>query len=132
MSATTEGFAHPEFLVETDWLAAHLGDPKVVVLDCTTHLIPDPKITYTVKPGLEDFEKGHIPGAQFLDLQADLSDQNTKLRFMLPPPGEFAAAMRRFASGVTAGSSPTAPPTRNGRRGCGGCCGFTASTTRRC
>src|SRR2546430_13437412 len=33
------------------------------------HLIPDPKITYTVKSGREDFEKGHIPGAQFLDLQ---------------------------------------------------------------
>jgi thiosulfate/3-mercaptopyruvate sulfurtransferase len=96
MSAGRDGFVHPEFLVETDWLQAHLGDPKIVVLDCTTHLIPDPKIAYTVKPGREDFEKGHVPGAQFLDLQADLSDQNTKLRFMLPPPGEFAAAMRRF------------------------------------
>src|SRR2546430_15823553 len=63
------------------------------------HLIPDPKITYTVKPGREDFEKGHIPGAQFLDLQADLSDQQTKLRFMLPPPAAFAAAMRRFGIG---------------------------------
>src|SRR3954453_23114337 len=106
MSAGREGFVHPEFLVETDWLAAHSGGPHLLVLDCTTHLIPDPKITYTVKPGREDFEKGHIPGAQFLDLQAYLSDQNTKLRFMLPPPGEFAAAMRRFgfsddSSGVT-------------------------------
>ena len=68
MSAT--GFTHPEFLVETAWLAAHLADPNLVVLDCTTHLIPDPKITYTVKSGREDFEKGHIPGAQFLDLEA--------------------------------------------------------------
>jgi thiosulfate/3-mercaptopyruvate sulfurtransferase len=92
------GYVHPEYLVETDWLAAHLGDPKLVVLDCTTHLIPDPKITYTVKPGREDFEKGHIPGAQFADVQADLSDNtgSTKLRFMLPPSAEFAAAMRRF------------------------------------
>jgi thiosulfate/3-mercaptopyruvate sulfurtransferase len=90
------GYVHPEYLVETDWFAAHLDDPKLVVLDCTVHLIPDPKITYTVKSGLEDFEKGHIPGAQFLDLQADLSDQTTKLRFMLPPPAAFAAAMRRF------------------------------------
>jgi thiosulfate/3-mercaptopyruvate sulfurtransferase len=92
-----DGYAHPEYLVETDWLAAHRGDPNIVVLDCTTHLIPDPKITYTVKPGREDFEKDHIPGAQFLDLQADLSDNSgTKLRFMLPKPAEFAAAMRRF------------------------------------
>jgi thiosulfate/3-mercaptopyruvate sulfurtransferase len=84
-------------LVETDWLAAHLGDPNLVVLDGTIHLIPDPKITYTVKSGREDFEKGHIPGAQFLDLQADLSDNSQlPLRFMLPKAAEFAAAMRRF------------------------------------
>jgi thiosulfate/3-mercaptopyruvate sulfurtransferase len=91
------GYAHPEYMVETDWLAAHLGDPNLVVLDGTIHLIPDPKITYTVKSGREDFEKGHIPGAQFLDLQADLSDNSQlPLRFMLPKAAEFAAAMRRF------------------------------------
>src|SRR5260370_749438 len=101
MSATTEGFAHPEFLVETDWLHTHLRDANLVLLDCTTHLMPDPKITYTVNPGREDFEKGHTPGAQFLDLQADLSDNTqTKLRFMLPSPAEFAAAMRRFGIGA--------------------------------
>ena len=33
-------FAHPEYLVDTAWLAAHLDDPGVVVLDATTHLIP--------------------------------------------------------------------------------------------
>ncbi len=95
------GFVHPEFLVETDWLAAHLGDPNLVVLDGTVHLIPDPKITYTVKSGREDFEKGHIPGAQFVDLQADLSDNTgkTKLRFMRPSAAEFAASMGRFGVG---------------------------------
>ena len=52
------GFVHPEYLVETDWLAQHLNDPNVLVFDCTTHLLPDPKITYQVKPGREDFEAG--------------------------------------------------------------------------
>jgi len=94
-----DGFAHPEFLVETDALQAQLGDQNLVVLDCTTHLIPDPKITYTVKPGREDFEKGHIPGAQFVDLQADLSAKHPRLRFMMPGPEEFAAAMGRFGVG---------------------------------
>jgi thiosulfate/3-mercaptopyruvate sulfurtransferase len=94
------GFAHPEYLVETDWLAAHLGDPNLVVLDGTVHLIPDPKITYTVKSGREDFEKGHIPGAQFVDLQADLSDNTQqRLRFMRPGAAEFAASMGRFGVG---------------------------------
>jgi len=107
-----DGYAHPEYLVETDWLAAHLDDPKLVVLDGTIHLIPDPKITYTVKSGREDFEKGHIPGAQFLDLQADLSDNGQlPLRFMLPKPAEFAAALRRF--GISADSRVVTYSTAN-------------------
>lgn len=92
-----DGFMHPEFLVETDWLAGHPDD--VVVLDCTTHLIPDPKTTYVVKPGREDFERGHIPGAQFCDVSRDVSDTTSKLNFMRPGPDEFAAAMRRFGVG---------------------------------
>ena len=49
--STTEGFAHPEFLIETDALEQQLDDPELRILDCTTHLIPDPKITYQVVPG---------------------------------------------------------------------------------
>lgn len=99
MNGGVQGFVHPEFLIETDALQTQLGDSHLVVLDCTTHLIPDPKITYTVKSGREDFEKGHIPGAQFVDLQADLSAKHPKLRFMMPGPEEFAAAMGRFGVG---------------------------------
>jgi thiosulfate/3-mercaptopyruvate sulfurtransferase len=90
------GFAHPEFLVETDWLAQHLADPGVVVLDCTTHLIPNPAITYDVVPGRADYEKSHIPGALFVDVSRDVSDTSQSLRFMRPSPDDFAAAMRRF------------------------------------
>jgi thiosulfate/3-mercaptopyruvate sulfurtransferase len=89
-------FAHPEYLVETEWLSQHLDDPNVLVLDCTTHLIPDPKITYQVKPGREDFEQGHIPGAQFVDMLRDVSDTSQRLRFMRQSSDDFAAAMRSF------------------------------------
>jgi len=90
------GFAYPEFLVETGWLEQHLDDPTVVVLDCTTHLIPNPKITYDVVPGREDFEKGHIKGAQFCDVSRDVSDTSHTFRFMRQTPEDFAAAIRRF------------------------------------
>src|SRR5580692_4743452 len=104
------GFEHPEFLVETEWLAQHLDD--VVVLDCTTHLIPDPKITYVVKPGREDFERGHIPGAQFCDVSRDVSDTTQKLNFMRPTPEDFAASMCRFgiSNGTRVVSYSTANP----------------------
>ena len=96
---TMEGFAHPEFLIATEALERRLGDPELRIFDCTIHLIPNPNIGYTVKPGREDFEKGHIPGAQFIDLQADLSAPHPKLRFMLPSADAFAAAMGRFGVG---------------------------------
>jgi len=98
MSATQD-FAHPEFLIETEELQHRLGDPELRVFDCTIHLIPNPDIGYTVKPGHEDFENGHIPGAQFIDLQADLSAPHPKLRFMLPSAESFSAAMGRFGVG---------------------------------
>jgi thiosulfate/3-mercaptopyruvate sulfurtransferase len=99
MSGADQGFAHPEFLIETADLAALLGDPRLRVFDCTVHLIPNPDIGYVAKPGREDFEKGHIPGAQFIDLQVDLSAPHPQLRFMLPRAEALAAAMGRFGVG---------------------------------
>jgi thiosulfate/3-mercaptopyruvate sulfurtransferase len=93
------GFAHPEFLIDTASLARQLGDPGLVVLDCTTHLVPDPKTTYRVVPGRADFEKGHIPGAQFVDVQGDVSDNSHRLRFMRPSAKAFAATMGRLGVG---------------------------------
>ena len=37
-------YAKPQYLVETDWLAAHLEDPDLRIYDCTMHLIPTLKM----------------------------------------------------------------------------------------
>ena len=97
--AAKEGFVHPELLIEANALERRLGDPALMIFDCTTNLIPDPKTTYQAVPARAEFEKGHIPGAQFIDLQTDLSDNQHRFRFMLPSAEAFAAAMSRFGVG---------------------------------
>ena len=88
-------YAHPEFLVDTGWLADHLEDADLRLYDCTTFLRPhpDPQVTYTVESGAENYAEGHIPGAVFLDIQEELSDPQSRLRFTFPEPALFAAAV---------------------------------------
>jgi len=93
-------FVNPQYLVESDWLAAHLGDPDVRVLECTVYLRRAENA-----PGLraqsarDDWAQSHIPGSAYADLSRDLSDRSTELRFMLPPAEQFADAMARYGVG---------------------------------
>ena len=87
-------------LVETEWLAEHLHDPGLRVLECTVYLHPsDVPGGYRVESGRERWSQGHIPGAGFVDLPDELSDKMSPLRFMLPPAAQFAAAMSRHGVG---------------------------------
>jgi thiosulfate/3-mercaptopyruvate sulfurtransferase len=86
-------------LVETDWLAAHLRDPNLRILDSTTNVIRETGKPDRVVAERGKFEEGHIPGAQFVDLQADLSDQNSHLNFTAPSAENFARAVERFGIG---------------------------------
>ena len=92
-------FARPQYLVETDWLAEHLTDPNVRVLECTVYLHPKPEGGYRVESGRAKWEEGHIPGAGFADLPGDLSDRNSSLHYMMPPAAQFAEAMGRYGVG---------------------------------
>jgi len=93
-------FARPQHLVETDWLAKHLDDPGVRVLECTVYLQPaDVPGGYRVESGRAKWAEGHLPGAGFVDLQEELSDRTSKLRFMMPPAAQFAEAMGRAGVG---------------------------------
>ena len=96
----TQGFLRPQFLVETEWLAEHLEDPVVRILDCTTHLPPLPDNSYySVRPGREEFLAAHIPGAAFVDMDRDVADTNSLLHFMLPSSIQFAGAMSALGIG---------------------------------
>jgi thiosulfate/3-mercaptopyruvate sulfurtransferase len=70
------------------------------VLECTVHLQPaDVPGGFRVESGRGTWAQGHIPGAGFVDLQDELSDRASKLRFMMPPAAQFAEAMSRHGVG---------------------------------
>ncbi|HEX5814874.1 MAG TPA: sulfurtransferase [Methylomirabilota bacterium] len=91
--------AHPESLVETDWLAARLDDPALRILECTAILHALPDGGYRAESGRATWEAGHIPGSGFADLTGELSDQSSPLRFMMPPPAQLASAMAGLGVG---------------------------------
>ena len=88
-------FAHPEFLVSTDWLAEHLADADVRVFETTVFLHAIEGGGRRAESGRSAYETGHIPGSGFLDLQADFSDNDQAYRFMMPSPAAFAEAAGR-------------------------------------
>lgn len=85
-------------LVSTDWLAAHLYDRDLRVFDVTMHLIPATPGPFLVESGRAGHEAGHVPGAAFLDLANDLSDQHSSLKFTRPTVDALARAFA--AAGV--------------------------------
>jgi thiosulfate/3-mercaptopyruvate sulfurtransferase len=79
-------------IVTTEWLAAHLRDTDLRVVDGTWHM---PQLKRD--PGAE-FAQAHIPGAVFFDIDA-IADHGTTLPHMLPSAHEFAAAVGALGIG---------------------------------
>lgn len=75
---TTIGYAHPEKLVETEWLAEHLNDPGIRIVESNEDVLL--------------YDTGHIPGAVHIDWRSDLQDP--VVRDYISPEA-FAALCRR-------------------------------------
>jgi thiosulfate/3-mercaptopyruvate sulfurtransferase len=97
METKMTDWLYPDAIVESDWLATHLDDPKLRIFECTTYLRytdNDPNLPYIVESGHADYETAHIKGAAFFDLQNELSNPDSRYRFTLP---EYADLAGRFA-----------------------------------
>jgi thiosulfate/3-mercaptopyruvate sulfurtransferase len=82
----------PKTLVSTDWLAAHLKDPDLRILDGSWYL---PAQNRNAKA---EYDAAHIPGARFFDID-DISDHRSDLPHMVPPVEKFMSRMRAMGVG---------------------------------
>lgn len=82
-------------LVNTEWLAAHLGQPDLVVFDITKYLPNEPF------DGRTKFAEAHIPGAHFFDMD-EVADTENPLPHMIPTAARFEKLLG--AMGVTRAS----------------------------
>src|SRR3954454_2326261 len=83
-------------LVSTEWLAAHLNDPDVKVIDASF------KMPGVMPLPSDDYLASHIPGAVFFDVDA-VSDHSNPLPHMFPSAGQFG----RDVGGLGIGNDDT-------------------------
>ncbi|MFE4106483.1 sulfurtransferase [Almyronema epifaneia] len=94
--------AFPTPVVEPDWLAQHLEDANLVVVDCRFSLA-EPEF------GQQQYAQGHIPGAFYLDLNQDLSSpvQGHGGRHPLPDQEKLTDKLRQLGINSKSPSGPT-------------------------
>jgi thiosulfate/3-mercaptopyruvate sulfurtransferase len=93
-------YAHPEILAEPDWLAEHLDDPKVRVIDCAV---------------LEAYRRAHIPGAVQLPVHYYIKEDDpagSDHGVLIMPPKQFEELMAQL--GVSADTTVVAYDDNNG------------------
>jgi thiosulfate/3-mercaptopyruvate sulfurtransferase len=78
-----------ESLVSTQWLADHLGEADLTIIDSSWHM------PASGRNGREEYLQAHIPGARFLDIDA-VSDRANPAPHMLPTAEDFARAMEEL------------------------------------
>lgn len=82
----------PGTLISVDWLAEHLGDPGLVILDASVAPIKP----YTVKSLPAALTARHIPGALRFDYDQQVCDRSSPYPHMMPDAGSFQAEARRL------------------------------------
>lgn len=76
-------------LVTTDWLADHIADPNLVLVDASWYM------PAANRSGHAEYLNSHLPGAVFFGID-DIADKTTALPHMLPTPEAFAAAVGKL------------------------------------
>ena len=89
----------PSVLVSDDWLNQNLSNPALRLFDCSQVMQKRGDGSFGFVPALDDFAAGHIPGSNFVDVAAQLSDRHHPLPLMMPDPASLAAALQALGVG---------------------------------
>ncbi len=91
-----------QFLVETSWLAEHLEDPHLRVVDMRGYVrtVEHDGVQDALYVGARDeYEEGHIPGALYIDWSSDIVDPDDVVEAQVAPAERFAGVMGRLGIG---------------------------------
>ncbi len=93
----------PDTLVSTEWLAAHLHDPKVRVVDIRGYVhttdLGEGRQHADYVAAREEYDGGHIPGGVYVDWTQDITDPDNPVKVQIAPPERFARAMEERGIG---------------------------------
>ncbi|MCK0171294.1 3-mercaptopyruvate sulfurtransferase [Aliiroseovarius sp. S1123] len=82
----------PKTLVSTDWLAKHLKDPDLRILDASWYM-PDMN-----RDAKAEYDAAHIPGARYFDID-EIADLRSDLPHTMPPVEKFMSRVRALGVG---------------------------------
>jgi thiosulfate/3-mercaptopyruvate sulfurtransferase len=97
-----EDMERSDFLVETSWLAEHLHDPHLRVVDMRGYVrtIEHDGVQDALYVGARDeYEQAHIPGALYIDWSSDIVDPDDEVEAQVAPAERFAEVMSRLGIG---------------------------------
>lgn len=93
----------PGTLVSTEWLAGHLNDPNVRVVDIRGYVhttdLGEGRQQADYVAAREEYDAGHIPGAVYVDWTQDITDPDNSVKVQIAPPARFAQAMEERGIG---------------------------------
>lgn len=89
--SSAQGIDRDRVLVSTEWLAEHVNDPNVRVVDCRYY--------FDGQVGRDEYDQGHLPGAVYLDWSNELTTKDDPIAFKMARGPQVKAVMERLGVG---------------------------------
>ena len=90
-------------LAQTEWLAEHLDDPTLRIVDIRGYVkkrdLGNGRQEADYLPARDEYDEAHLPGAVYVDWTRDIADPDDTVPVQIAPPDRFAALMGSLGIG---------------------------------